>query len=119
MSRPGRSLTPAVAKRIKLVIFDVDGVLTDAGIYVGQSRNIIVRNSIARYNVAGIEIENCYYADVCLGGCTWTAHCTLGRPGNNPYCIHRALDFARADDQHSLEIRGPFGCLFDPLGQGG
>lgn len=37
---------------------------SDAGIYVGQSRNIIVRNSIARYNVAGIEIENCYYADV-------------------------------------------------------
>jgi len=37
MSRPGRSLTPAVAKRIKLVIFDVDGVLTDAGIYVGAS----------------------------------------------------------------------------------
>ena len=35
MSRPGGSLDPAVAKRIKLVIFDVDGVLTDAGIYVG------------------------------------------------------------------------------------
>jgi parallel beta-helix repeat protein len=37
---------------------------SDAGIYVGQSRNIIVRNSIAQYNVAGIEIENCYNADV-------------------------------------------------------
>ena len=37
---------------------------SDAGIYVGQSRNIIVRNSIAQYNVAGIEIENSYYADV-------------------------------------------------------
>jgi parallel beta-helix repeat protein len=37
---------------------------SDAGIYVGQSRNIIVRNSIAAYNVAGIEIENCYGADV-------------------------------------------------------
>jgi parallel beta-helix repeat protein len=37
---------------------------SDAGIYVGQSRNIIVRNSVAMYNVAGIEIENCYHADV-------------------------------------------------------
>ncbi len=37
---------------------------SDAGIYVGQSQNIIVRNSFALYNVAGIEIENCYNADV-------------------------------------------------------
>ena len=37
---------------------------SDAGIYVGQSRNVIVRNSTAKYNVAGIEIENCYNADV-------------------------------------------------------
>ena len=37
---------------------------SDAGIYVGQSKNIVVRNSIAMFNVAGIEIENCYGADV-------------------------------------------------------
>ena len=37
---------------------------SDAGIYVGQSKNIIVRNSKVEYNVAGIEIENSYYADV-------------------------------------------------------
>ena len=37
---------------------------SDAGIYVGQSQNIIVKNSTAQYNVAGIEIENSYYADV-------------------------------------------------------
>jgi parallel beta-helix repeat protein len=37
---------------------------SDAGIYVGQSRNIIVRDSLAEYNVAGIEIENSYNADV-------------------------------------------------------
>ena len=37
---------------------------SDAGIYVGQSKNIIVRNSVAQYNVAGIEIENSYYAAV-------------------------------------------------------
>ena len=36
----------------------------DAGVYVGQSRNVIVRDNIARKNVAGIEIENCIDADV-------------------------------------------------------
>ena len=46
----------------------IDGCIaigaSDAGIYVGQSKNIIVKNSQAMYNVAGIEIENSYYADV-------------------------------------------------------
>jgi len=37
---------------------------SDAGIYVGQSEYIIVRNSTVEYNVAGIEIENCNFADV-------------------------------------------------------
>lgn len=37
---------------------------SDAGIYVGQSKNIIVRNSRAYHNVAGIEIENSLVADV-------------------------------------------------------
>ncbi|WP_379922115.1 parallel beta-helix domain-containing protein [Erythrobacter sp. R86502] len=31
---------------------------SDAGIYVGQSKDITVRYSVAEYNVAGIEIEN-------------------------------------------------------------
>lgn len=46
----------------------IDGVVvrgaSDAGIYVGQSRNIVVRESVATENVAGIEIENSYNADV-------------------------------------------------------
>ncbi len=46
----------------------IDGVTvrgaSDAGIYVGQSENIIVRGSVAEYNVAGIEIENSRRADV-------------------------------------------------------
>ena len=37
---------------------------SDAGIYVGQSKNIVVRNSTAQFNVAGIEIENSMNADV-------------------------------------------------------
>ena len=37
---------------------------SDAGIYVGQSDNIVVRDSLAEFNVAGIEIENSTRADV-------------------------------------------------------
>lgn len=37
---------------------------SDAGIYVGQSRNVVVRNNRAERNVAGIEIENTIDADV-------------------------------------------------------
>ncbi len=37
---------------------------SDAGIYVGQSRNVIVRRNRAEWNVAGIEIENTQDADV-------------------------------------------------------
>jgi len=36
----------------------------DAGLYIGQCTNAIVKNSIAEYNVAGIEIENTINAEV-------------------------------------------------------
>ncbi len=39
--------------------------------------------------------RSCYYADVCRGGCTWTSHSLLGRPGNNPYCHYRALELKK------------------------
>lgn len=48
---------------------------SDAGIYVGQSINIIVRRNTVEYNVAGIEIENSTYADVYDN---WTARNTAG-----------------------------------------
>ncbi len=37
---------------------------SDAGIYVGQSQNIVVRRNHAIENVAGIEIENSSFADI-------------------------------------------------------
>ena len=36
----------------------------DAGVYVGQSYNVTVRNCVAHHNVCGIEIENCINVDV-------------------------------------------------------
>ncbi len=32
----------------------------------------------------------CYYAETCRAGCSFTAHGLLGKPGNYPYCYHRA-----------------------------
>lgn len=37
---------------------------SDAGLYVGQSRHVIVRRNVVTGNVAGLEIENTQYADV-------------------------------------------------------
>ncbi|WP_047249736.1 GDL motif peptide-associated radical SAM/SPASM maturase [Chromobacterium subtsugae] len=39
--------------------------------------------------------RGCYYNDVCRGGCTWTSHSLLGKPGNNPYCHYRVLDLQK------------------------
>jgi len=54
---------PVSSENVLIENVTVSGA-SDAGIYVGQSRNIIVRNSTASHNVAGIEIENSYNADV-------------------------------------------------------
>ena len=62
-SNGGYAIYPVKSKNIL-----IDGCIaiaaSDAGIYVGQSENIIVRNSEAYNNVAGIEIENSTNADV-------------------------------------------------------
>ena len=54
---------PVSSKHVLIDRVFVKGA-SDAGIYVGQSQQIIVRNSRAEGNVAGIEIENSYGADV-------------------------------------------------------
>lgn len=36
---------------------------SDAGIYVGQTKNAVLHKNIAKQNVAGIEIENCQKVD--------------------------------------------------------
>jgi radical SAM protein with 4Fe4S-binding SPASM domain len=58
--------------------------------------------------------KTCYYAADCLGGCSWTAHSSTGRPGNNPYCHHRALTLLRGGRRERLERRAaPPGRSFD------
>jgi radical SAM protein with 4Fe4S-binding SPASM domain len=55
----------------------------------------------------------CYYADVCKG-CSWTAHSLLGRPGNNPYCIHRATQLAKQGRRERVvQVAAAPGAPFD------
>lgn len=56
-------LYPVLCKNVLIENSEVIGA-SDAGIYVGQSRYIVIRNNKAHGNVAGIEIENSSQADV-------------------------------------------------------
>ena len=46
--------------------------------------------------------RSCYYAEECLAGCTWTTHVLFGKPGNNPFCHHRALELLREGKRERL-----------------
>ncbi len=46
--------------------------------------------------------KTCYYAEECMSGCTWTSFVTFGKPGNNPYCHHRALEMQRAGKRERI-----------------
>ncbi len=56
-------LYPVTSKNVLLDNCYVRGA-SDAGIYVGQSEHIHVKNCEVENNVAGIEIENCNFAEV-------------------------------------------------------
>jgi radical SAM protein with 4Fe4S-binding SPASM domain len=69
--------------------------------------------------------RTCDFGDVCFGGCSFTAHAVLGRPGNNPYCHYRARTLARRGLRERLVRReaapgvpfdhGIFGLVEEPL----
>ncbi|MCB9674089.1 MAG: radical SAM protein [Alphaproteobacteria bacterium] len=46
--------------------------------------------------------KSCYYADECRAGCSFTAHCTLGRRGNMPFCYHRAATLKKQGKRERL-----------------
>lgn len=49
--------------------------------------------------------KTCYYADECRAGCSWTAHCTLGKRGNNPFCYHRVVQLRRKGIRERLVLK--------------
>jgi radical SAM protein with 4Fe4S-binding SPASM domain len=58
--------------------------------------------------------RGCYYAEICMGGCTWTAHSLFGRPGNNPMCHYRALEMDKAGLRERLvKVKDAPGHAFD------
>jgi radical SAM protein with 4Fe4S-binding SPASM domain len=58
--------------------------------------------------------RDCYYNDVCRAGCSWTTDVLLGRPGNNPYCHHRALELLREGKRERVvQVQAPPGEPFD------
>ena len=59
----GYGLYPVKSRNILIEGCEAFGA-SDAGIYVGQSEQIIVRNNLTYNNVAGIEVENSSFADV-------------------------------------------------------
>lgn len=56
-------LYPVQSRHVLIEGCRVSGA-SDAGIYVGQSQQVIVRHNIATHNVAGIEVENSRDVDV-------------------------------------------------------
>ena len=58
--------------------------------------------------------RECYYADTCRAGCTWTGFTLFGKAGNNPYCHHRALEFqAKGKRERLVQSLGAPGEPFD------
>jgi radical SAM protein with 4Fe4S-binding SPASM domain len=56
----------------------------------------------------------CAFAEACQGGCTFTAHALLGRPGNNPYCHFRARELRKRGLRERLvPARAASGKPFD------
>lgn len=58
--------------------------------------------------------RTCAFAELCRGGCSWTAHVFFDRRGNNPYCHHRALaQAARGVRERFYPKRKAIGRPFD------
>ena len=91
-------LYPVKAKNVLIENSQSFGA-ADAGIYVGQSRNVIVRGCRAEQNVAGIEIENTIDADVHdnvatgnTGGILVFNMPNLSQPGHSTRVFHNTVD---------------------------
>ena len=58
--------------------------------------------------------RGCYYAETCKGGCSWTATTLFKRTGNNPYCIHRALQLEQQGlRERVVRVQAAPGVPFD------
>lgn len=51
--------------------------------------------------------KTCEFAELCRGGCSWTAHVFFDRRGNNPYCHHRALTQEKQGIRERVALQFP------------
>lgn len=51
--------------------------------------------------------KSCEFAQLCRGGCSWTAHVFFDRRGNNPYCHHRALSQQKRNIRERFILQRP------------
>ncbi|MEH1824343.1 MAG: nif11-class peptide radical SAM maturase 3 [Nostoc sp.] len=69
--------------------------------------------------------KTCEFAELCRGGCSWTAHVFFDKRGNNPYCHHRALTQEKGGIRERVFLQrhadgnpfdnGEFGLLEEPI----
>ncbi|MGH1395038.1 MAG: nif11-class peptide radical SAM maturase 3 [Trichormus sp.] len=69
--------------------------------------------------------KTCEFAQLCRGGCSWTAHVFFDKRGNNPYCHHRALTQAKHGIRERVFLQrradgqpfdnGEFGLIEEPI----
>ncbi|MCA9667250.1 MAG: radical SAM protein [Myxococcales bacterium] len=80
---------------------------------VAETRELRYLSERTRDDLWGF-CRDCYYGDICKGGCTWTTECIVGKPGNNPYCIHRALELEKQGKRERLvKVEAAPGVPFD------
>ncbi|MHC5822641.1 MAG: nif11-class peptide radical SAM maturase 3 [Nostoc sp.] len=69
--------------------------------------------------------KTCEFAELCRGGCSWTAHVFFDKRGNNPYCHHRALTQEKGGIRERIFLQrradgnpfdnGEFGLIEEPI----
>jgi nif11-class peptide radical SAM maturase 3 len=98
-------------------------------------RTIIEETEELRFNLGagtpqGVEhlwgfCKTCEFAELCRGGCSWTAHVFFDKRGNNPYCHHRALTQAKQGIRERMVMKrqanglpfdnGEFSLIEEPI----
>lgn len=78
-------------------------------------REIVAQTDELKFNLAAGTAQGtshlwgfcktCEFAELCRGGCTWTAHVFFDRRGNNPYCHYRALTQAGRGIRERVVLR--------------
>ncbi|MEO1376828.1 MAG: nif11-class peptide radical SAM maturase 3 [Cyanobacteria bacterium J06635_10] len=71
--------------------------------------------------------KTCEFAELCRGGCSWTAHVFFDKRGNNPYCHHRALTQEKRGIRERVKLKhkaegnpfdnGEFALIEEPINQ--